>query len=115
MLVRPSRRFWREDFLESRWFSLAWPPCSCCVLENFSVGDLSAVPRSVWGGARSPPRPPQERLRHGNRSRVPRALRRALRAGCPSGCARRGRGGAALGLRRVLAWREDRDHVAAVL
>src|SRR6266498_148486 len=37
------------------------------------------------------------------------------RAGCPSGCARRGRGGAALGLRRALAWREHRDHVAAVL
>src|SRR6266542_3835288 len=132
MLVRPSRRFWREDFLESRWFSLAWPRSSLpflvtakrlaaprwlFILGTGVVSLLLLCARELFGGggARSPPRPPQERLRHGNRSRVPRALRRALRAGCPSGCARRGRGGAALGLRRVLAWREDRDHVAAVL
>src|SRR6266702_190366 len=72
-------------------------PALAVCSRNFSVGDLSAVPRSMWGGARSPPRPP----------RAPAPWEPL--SGCPSGCARRGRGGAALG------WREHRDHVAAVL
>src|SRR6266536_1855816 len=126
MLVRPSRRFWREDFLESRWFSLAWPRSSLPFLVTakrlaaprwvFIFGTGSSPSVLVIGGLRVllwllTPAPavavptgcPARRV-------VPQP-----RAGCPSGCARRGRGGAALGLRRALAWREHRDHVAAVL
>src|SRR6266508_2922828 len=35
--------------------------------ETSWLGDLSAAPRSMWGGARSPPRPPK-RLCHGDRA-----------------------------------------------
>src|SRR6266542_4266169 len=125
MVVRPSRRFRREDFLESRWFSLAWPRISLPFLVTakrlaaprwlFILGtyvvSLECSSAALDGGCGLPLGPwhPPSASRPGCPARcVPRA-------GCPSGCARRGRGGAALGLRRALAWREHRDHVAAVL
>src|SRR6266702_190364 len=105
MLVRPSRRFWREDFLESRWFSFAWPRISLpflvtekrlaaprwlfilgtgvvsllllCARETFRLV-ISARSPVPCGGELAPPHAPQERLRHGNRSR---AARQGVRAG----------------------------------